>query len=280
MEQFWKLETSEALASSLPQFSVDDKKAVDRWEQSIELVNGHYQMDIPFKSKNSNLPDNRVIAETLLRSLTRRFLRDPELHVKYKGGIQELPDKGYAQRVPEQGLAATPGQTWYLPHHNVVNENKPEKLRIVFDCAATFDGTSLNKEVLQGSDFTNNLVGVLFRFKEAPVAVMGDIEGMFHKVRVSLKDRGALRFLWWKNGEIGSEAEVYRMCIHMFGVVWSPSCASFALRRVAADHKMNFPEETILTVLKNFCADDCFKAVDTTEGAINIVRSLCQLLAL
>ena len=61
MEQFWKLETSEALANSLPQFSVDDKKAVDMWEQSIELVNGHYQMDIPFKSKNPNLPDNRTV---------------------------------------------------------------------------------------------------------------------------------------------------------------------------------------------------------------------------
>ena len=123
-------------------------------------------------------------------------------------------------------------------------------------------------------------MGVLLRFREAPVAVMGDVEGMFHQVRVSPKDRDVLRFLWWKDGEIGSEVEVYRMCVHLFGGVWSPSCASFALRRVAADHKMNFPEETIRTVLKNFYADDCLKAVGTTEGAINIVRSLCQLLAL
>ena len=97
---------------------------------------------------------------------------------------------------------------------------------------------------------------------------------------MSSKDRDVLQFLWWKNGEIGSEVEVYRMCVHLFGGVWSPSCASFALRRVAVDHKMNFPEETIRTVLKNFYADDCLKAVGTTEGAINIVRSLCQLLAL
>ena len=76
--------------------------------------------------------------------------------------------------------------------------------------------------------------------------VMGDIKGMFHQVRVSLKDRDALWFLWWKNGGIGSEVEVYRMCMHLFGGVWSLSCASFALRRVAADHKMDFPEEIIL----------------------------------
>ena len=197
-------------------------------------------MDIPFKSKLPNLPDNRSVAEKRLQSLARRFRKDPELHAKYKGGIQELLDKGYAEKVLDEEIGVTPGQTWYLPHHNVVNENKPEKLRIVFDCAVTFGGTSLNKEVLQGPDFTNNLVGVLLRFREEQVAVMGDIEGMFHQVWVSPKHRNALRFLWWKNGEIGGEVEVYRMCVDLFGGVWSPSCASFALRHVADDHN-GFP---------------------------------------
>ena len=97
---------------------------------------------------------------------------------------------------------------------------------------------------------------------------------------MSPKDQDVLQFVWWKNGEIGNEIEDCRMCVHLFGGVWSPSCASFALRRVAADHTMNFPEETIRTVLKNFYADHSLKADGTTEGAINIVPSLCQLLAL
>jgi len=154
--------------------------------------------------------------------------------------------------VPEQELANTHGQTSYLPHHNTVNEIKPEKLRIVFDCAATFDATSLNKEVLQGPDFTNNLMGVLLP------SGAGFSEG-----------QDVLRFLWWKNGEIGSQIEVYRMCVHLFGGVWSPSCASFAMRRVAADHKVNFPEDSTQTVLKNFYAD-CLKAVGTTEGPLTL----------
>ena len=115
--------------------------------------------------------------------------------------------------------------------------------------------------------------------REEPVTVMGDIEGMFHQI-VSRKDRDALRFLWWKNGEIGGEVEVYRMCVHLFGGVWSPSCASFALRRVAEDHRMHFPGETIRTVLKRFYADNCLKSVGTTEGAINVVHDLRKLLGL
>ncbi|KAL9979133.1 hypothetical protein ACROYT_G016747 [Oculina patagonica] len=64
------------------------------------------------------------------------------------------------------------------------------------------------------------------------------------------------------------------------GCVWSPSCASFAPRRVADDHRVNFPEETIQTVKRNFYADDCHKSVGTNEEAINIVHNLCHLLAL
>ena len=222
VEQFWKIETSEALANSLPQFSVDDKGAVDIWEQLVEVVEGHYQLDIPFKSKLPNLPDS--VAEKRLQSLAHRFRNDPELHAKYKGRIQELLEKGYAEKVLDKEIGATPGQTWYLPRHNVVNENKPEKLRIVFDCAVTFGGTSLNKEVLQGPDFTNNLVGVLLCFGEEQVAVMGDIKGLFYQVLVSPKHRYALRFLWWKNGEIGGEVEVYRMCASAWRSVESELC--------------------------------------------------------
>ena len=68
--------------------------------------------------------------------------------------------------------------------------------------------------------------------------------------------------------------------MHLFGGVWSPSCASYALRPVAHDQRMNFPEETLQTVLKNFYADDCLKSVGITEEAISIVHSLCKLLAL
>ncbi len=67
---------------------------------------------------------------------------------------------------------------FYIPHHGVYHPKK-QKLRVVFDCTASFQGRSLNSELLQGPDLTNTLVGVLLRFREEPVAIMADIESMF-----------------------------------------------------------------------------------------------------
>ena len=76
---------------------------------------------------------------------------------------------------------------------------------MVFDCASTFHGTSLNRELLQGPDLTNKLIGVMLRFRLGPIALMTDIEGMFHQVRVAREDVDFLRFLWWPDGDITKE---------------------------------------------------------------------------
>jgi hypothetical protein len=107
----------------------------------------------------------------------------------------------------------------------VVHPQKPEKVRVVFDCAAKYGGTSLNDMLLQGPDVTNTLVGVLTRFRQESTAVMADIESMFH-VHVREEDSDYLRCLWWPEGDIKREPEEFQMLVHLFGGVSSPSCAS------------------------------------------------------
>ena len=73
--------------------------------------------------------------------------------------------------------------------------------------------------------------------------------------------------------------EVYRKTVHPFGGVWSPSCASFALRRTAEEFGSEFDPETVQTVLDIFYADDCLKSMSSADKAIRLVQQLCQLLS-
>ena len=276
VEKFWKLD---AVPDCGPVKSVDDKKVIQEWNENIKLKNGHYELTIPFKARSTSLdlPDNRVMAEKRLYSLGRRLSKDPVLMSKYTDGINDLLQKGYAERVSDDKPLGD--VVWYLPHHNVINPNKPDKLRIVFDCAAEYKGVSLNKRVFQGPDLMNNLLGVLLRFRENEVAVMGDIEGMFNQVHVVPQHRDALRFLWWKHGDMTQEIEIYRMTTHLFGGVWSPSAANYALRCTANDNKEDFPEEVVSAVFENFYVDDCLLSVSNEKSATMMITQLCQLLA-
>ena len=51
---------------------------------------------------------------------------------------------------------------WYPPHHQVTHPKK--KIRIVYDCAARYQGKSLSDTLLQGPDFTNRLLKICEMF--------------------------------------------------------------------------------------------------------------------
>ncbi|XP_072172027.1 uncharacterized protein [Diadema setosum] len=238
------------------------------------------------------MPSNRYLAEVRLKYLKRKLEKDEALHDRYTTTIGEYISNGYAEEVKDesdhQSKSTDGGEKkskepndlkWYLPHHAVVHPHKPEKVRVVFDCAARYHGTALNDQLLQGPDLTNNLAGVLTRFRQEKVAFVADVQGMFHQVKVPVKDRDAMRFLWWRDGDLSKEPTEYRMTVHLFGATSSPSCAGFALRKTAEDARGQFNKEVIDTVLNNFYVDDCLKSVKCQDDAMSLVEDLRCLLA-
>ena len=96
---------------------------------------------------------------------------------------------------------------------------------------------------------------------------------------VSPADRDVLRFLWWNNGDPSQKPKTYRMAVHLFGGVWSPSCASYALRRTAEDNRDLYPPDVIAAVSNEFYVDDCLMSVPDEESAVRIQAQLCDLLS-
>ncbi|VDI04377.1 Hypothetical predicted protein [Mytilus galloprovincialis] len=135
-------------------------------------------------------------------------------------------------------------------------------------------GVSLNALLLQGPDLANNLIGVLLRFRTEKVALQGDIESMFYQVKVPLKDRNLLRFLWWPNGDMNSEPEVYRMTVHIFGATSSPSVCNFALRQTAQNYGNQFEPQVAETIFEQYICRRLF-SIDRIRRKGNIVSRWC-----
>ena len=153
----------------------------------------------------------------------------------YKTFIADMIAKEYAGKADNNCKS---GKTWYIPHHGVVHPAKPGKVCMVFDGSVKYRGTSLNNQLISGPDLTNQLVGVLTRFREEQVAFIADAEATFHQVRVPEDQRSLLRFLWWENRDIRNPIKDHEMCVHLFGGISSPSWSNYALKRISVDNEI------------------------------------------
>ena len=225
------------------------------------------------------MPDNRMPVLNRLRSLGRKLENDSQFRNEYVNFMNTIVQRGYAEPVPEDELEGDElvGKVWFIPHHGVYHAKKPNKIRVVFDCAATYQGVSLNSTLLQGPNLTNNIVDVLLKFRQHEVALMSDIESMFYQVKVPPQDRNYLRFYWWPGGDLTREPTQYRMTVHLFGSVSSPTCSNVALRKVVEDNKYKFDEEVCSTVLSNCYVDDMLTSVCSEAEAISLVHDLKYL---
>ena len=156
--------------------SQEDLKFKEILKNGMELVGGHYQVPLPFRKDEINLPNNRSQAEKRFACLNRKLSGNPEFKQDYMKLMNELILKDYAR---ESTSAIEAGKFWYLPHHGVCHPSKPGKKSVVFDLGAEFHGTSISKALLPGPDLTNHIVRVLLQFREEQIAVTGDIEAMY-----------------------------------------------------------------------------------------------------
>ena len=234
---------------------------------------GYYEMPLPFKTDSPNLPNNKELAEKRLSHLKRRFLRDQQYFEDYKKFMSDIIERSDAEQVEEVDTS----HSWYIPHHGVYHPKKKHKIRVVFDCSARYQGTSLNEHLLQGPDLMNSLVGVLCRFREQPIAIMGDIERMFHQFRVRVEDRDYLRFLWWKDGNLNEEPVIYRIKVHLFGATSSPGCAMYGLKKLAKDHGRNFSDNVVQFLIQDFYVDDGLRSCSTVDDAQKLIREAREI---
>ena len=220
------------------QYSLEEKQFLSMMEDECMMVDGHYVLPLPFRNTDVKMPNNKYQAVQRSVQLKSKLSKNPDMLKDYTDFMNELFEKNYAITVDDANVQD--GKVWYIPHHGVYHPRKPGKIRVVFDCSAKYKDVDLNSVLLQGPDLTNQLVGVLTRFRDGRVAIIGDIEKMFYQVKVKPEHQDYLRFLWWPNGDFTKELAEFKMTVHLFGAVSSPSCANFALRCTSKQYGQNY----------------------------------------
>ena len=128
--------------------------------------------------------------------------------------MQKIFDHNHAEIVPQENLRPEK-LCWYLPHFGLYHPKKKNKINVVFDAAAESNGLSLNNLLLSGPDLTNNLLGVLLRFCQDPVALVADIEQMFTLSRRNTETFHG--FCDTRTQDPNGVITEYRMKVHIFG---------------------------------------------------------------
>lgn len=185
-----------------------------------------------------------------------------------------LIKNGHAEIAPP--LTQT-DECWYLPVFGIYHPKKPNQLRAFFDSCAKYGGISLNDILLTGPDLTNSLLGVLMRFRQEAVAILGDIHQMCYCFKVREDHRNFLRFFWFRDNDPEQPLTEYRMTVHVFGNRPSPAVATYGLRRAALMAESTFGKYVTDFVVNNFYVDDGLVSVPAPSEAIDLIRGRREL---
>ena len=122
--------------------SFEDKQALAHLNDTIRFNDGRYSVGLLWNGQE-NLQNNYSAALSQLKSLESRLGKDGKLKERYSETIEKDLKKGYVSQL-ETSEVHSDKTCWYLPHHPVLNPNKPEKVRRVCKAASKFRGISLN----------------------------------------------------------------------------------------------------------------------------------------
>ena len=247
----------------------DSKRATQILQDTINHIGDRYEIGLLWK-QDSKLENNYPVAKAQLDSLQRRINKDFQLKQLYEKTLETNLEKGYVKSVTFSNPA--PEKIWYLPHHPVTNLSKPGKVRRVANAASVFKKQSLNNNLLSGPDLLNNLVGLLLRFRQDPVAVMADNEAMFMQICIRTEDQSCVRFLWPSKNSI----QQFQYTRLIFGARCSPTTAIFVHQQRAKDFGNKATKDLILN---SFYMDDFVHSFVNEQEAQTAVQDLRQTLS-
>nr|XP_054607369.1 uncharacterized protein LOC129167170 [Nothobranchius furzeri] len=250
--------------------SIEDTIFLEKMDREMfKDKSGHWVAPLPFRAQRQRLSNNREYVMSRFNSLQKTLERKPGMRSQFLEFMDKIFQNKHAEEAPPLNEEE---ECWFLPTFGVFHPQKPENIRVVFDYSAKYHGVSLNDSLLKGPDLNNSLIGVLIRFRKEQVAVVADIQQMFHSFLVHRDHRNYLRFLWYRDNDMSKDIIDYRMRVHVFGNSPSPSVAIYGLRRAIQEGTNKHGADTVKFVVCHFYVDDGLISVPSDAEAISLLQ--------
>ncbi|XP_055614982.1 uncharacterized protein LOC129761291 [Toxorhynchites rutilus septentrionalis] len=251
----------------------EEQRAKTILQATTKRIGEHFETGLLWREDERRFPDSYPMALRRMKALERKLERDPSLKRNVYQQINDYQMKGYAHKITDAEQAQTPGSSvWYLPVNVVLNQRKPQKVRLVWDAAASVKEVSLNTvELLKGPDMLVPLPKVICQFRERPIAFGGDIQEMYHQIRIRVEDKQAQRFLF--RFDPREVPQVYVMDVATFGSTCSPCSAQFVKNLNAEQFAEKYPD-AVTAIREKHYVDDYYDSVDSVEEAIQRAKEV------
>lgn len=112
---WWKTESFGWKYDSDERRSKEDELILKSLERTTCNVDRRYQVGLVWRDLNTNLPDNRAVAERRLHLLEKCLESKPDLNAKYSQTIDDDPQKRYIKKLSEKQSSEPTLRLWYLP---------------------------------------------------------------------------------------------------------------------------------------------------------------------
>ena len=136
MQNWWRTDSFGTKYDQTSSITLEDKTALRTLEETVKHVGERYEVGMLWKRPNVEFPDNRSMPERRLISTEKALKRDNALTEKYKEIIDGYLVQGYPRKLTTEEAAVPVKKQWFLPHHAVLNPNKPGKVQMVMDARA------------------------------------------------------------------------------------------------------------------------------------------------
>ncbi|XP_047741013.1 uncharacterized protein LOC125179354 [Hyalella azteca] len=247
--------------------SNSDQIQIEEFSNSIEKVDGQYQVSLPWdKDKLALVNDGFAVSRAVVERVIKNLDSKGKLADYHDVFQQQLRD-GIIEEIPLH--SSDESERVYIPHRAVIREdpNVTTKIRPVLNCSLKVGkNPSLNEAAFPGVDLMNDLLGILIKVRCDNYLVMSDVKKAFLQIKLaSVKDRNKFCILWKVDGRL----VVYRYKTIVFGFVSSP----FILNYLVKHHVKNYPQDLCSQFLsETIYVDNLFMTGNSPEQVLILYK--------